>query len=392
MAITETPKVKYYEADSNPTLNGTGAQIPIFIGITGNTTPATGIQKFKNYQACNKTVANGGIGTDVSTNPLLAVLKDFFAEARKVNADDIGIPYVYVIDLGTGKTTGENPTLDNAKWTAAMDLAKSKRDVQTEVYVGFKKGTTVEATATEIIPLLNSAVESIKTDSEDGNPRVAYFTVEGMSDDDLIELTDDTKTKYVQNSRVILTEPTLWGKTLAKIFTTPYYEEPGYTDYRSVSAGTFTERTPEKENELQAAGIVFNHDERAGSEIHPRINLAVSTAFATAPDSRPNDSLLHMRRNVDQLVREAFDVLYRQLKRNETETNLSFLQSDLDVLVDEKISAGYMLDGTQINVAESEINPYDLKVEGVAVPVNSTLLIGFSMYIEQPNAVVRGGN
>ena len=48
--------------------------------------------------------------------------------------------------------------------------------------------------------------------------------------------------------------------------------------------------------------------------------------------------------------------------------------------------------GTEINVVESETNPYDLKVEGAAVPVNSTLLIGFSMYIEAPNATVTGGN
>ena len=87
----------------------------------------------------------------------------------------------------------------------------------------------------------------------------------------------------------------------------------------------------EEELALQDAGIIFIRDEIANSEIHPRINLAVSSAFATTPESRPNDALLHARRNVDNLVRRVYDTLYSQLKRNETETNLSFLQSIADV-------------------------------------------------------------
>lgn len=389
MPITQTPKVTYSEGTSNPTLNGEGAQIPIFIGITGNNNPKTGIQKFKNYAECSKTIANGGIGTDTSSNPLLSVLKDFFEESRKVNADDIGIPYVYVIDLGTGKT---NDTLNTTAFTDAMELAKSKREVEVEIYVGFKK----EDTPSTILGIMNSAYNSIEIDSKDGNPRTAYFTVTDMNDTELMDLTDKaTPTAspvYINKSRVGLIEPLLFGKTLAKILTTHYSEEPGFTDYRSVTPGTFKERTPAEELALQNSGIIFNRDERAGQNIHPKINLAVSTSFSENEDERPNDCLLHMRRNVDQLIREAFEVAYSQLKRNETEVNLSFLQSDLDVLVDEKINKGYMLEGTQILVQESEVNPYDLKIEGVAVPVNSTLLITFSMYIEQPNAIVRGGN
>ncbi len=391
MAITETPKVKYYEGDSNPSLSGEGGQIPIIIGITNNSNPKTGIQKFKNYSACNATVANGGLGTDTATNPLLAFLKEFFEENKKINSDDLSVPYVYVVDLGTGvTTTGEGAnatsTLTTSAWTNAMALAKSKREVQAEIFVGFEKSHGIA----NIIGLLDSAAEKIKDDSEDGNPRIAYFTIKDCTDAELKEIADDTKTNYIQNSRVGLAEYKLFGKTCANILNTPYYEEPGYSDYRSVTPGIFTERTPEEENELQAAGVIFNHDERAGSEIHPKINLAVSTAFGASADSRPNDALLHARRNVDQLIREAYMVLYSQLKNNETENNINYLQADLDVLVNSKIRAGEMMDGTEINVTEDEVNPYDLHAQGVAVPVNSTLLIGFSMYIEQPNAISGG--
>ena len=104
--LVETPKIKYFETESNPTPNGDGAEIPVIIGITGNSTPASGVLKFKNYTAAAKTVANGGIGTDPATNPVLKFLKGFFEENIKKESDDLTVPYVYVIDLGTGKTSG----------------------------------------------------------------------------------------------------------------------------------------------------------------------------------------------------------------------------------------------------------------------------------------------
>lgn len=383
--LNETPKIKYGETDSNPTPNGDGAEIPVIIGITGNSTPATGILKFKNYTAAAKTVANGGIGTDPTTNPVLQFLKDFFEENIKKESDDLAVPYVYVIDLGTGKTSGQSPTLDATAWTAAMASAKIKRDAQAEVYVGFQKTDT----AANIIPIMESALESIRTDAVKGNPRIAYYSVDGMSMTELAALTDSESAKYIQDPRLALIGPfSEFGITCARIFTTHYSEEPGYEQYRSVSVGTFTERTDTEEDTIQNNGIIFNRDEKPGKNVYPKICLAVSTAFAKNPDNRPNDCLLHARRNVDQLIRDAFDVLYPQIKRNETEVNLSYCQADIDTLVSEKKEKGYMMEGTYIDVKESESNPYDLEAEGVAVPVNATELIRFRMYIEAPNTTI----
>lgn len=390
MAITETPKIKYTEVSSDPTVAGDGAEIPVIMGITNNETPATGILTFKNYSAAARSVANGGIGVeaDIATNPLLAYLKKFFKENVKKDSDDLVVPYVYVIDLGAGRTTSNNTTtLTTATFTAAFASAKVKRDAQSEVIVGLKKTDT----AAQIIPIIDAALESIRTDALKGNPRILYFSVDGMTIDELEALTDSTQAKYVQDSRCgLIGLYDEFGITCARIFTTHYSEEPGYAPYRSVPINTFTERTDTKENEIQNAGIIFNHDEKPGKNIYPKINLAVSTSFAKNSDNRPNDCLLHVRRNVDQLIRDAFDVIYPQLKRNETEVNLSYLQADLDTLVSEKILKGYMMEGTYMNVKESASNPYDLEVEGVAVAVNATELINFSMYIEAPNTTIGG--
>ena len=384
--LVETPKIKYFETESNPTPNGDGAEIPVIIGITGNSTPASGVLKFKNYTAAAKTVANGGIGTDPATNPVLKFLKGFFEENIKKESDDLTVPYVYVIDLGTGKTSGQTPTLDNAAWTAAFATAKIKRDAQAEVLVGFQKTDT----AAKIIPIIEAGLAKIKEDAKKGNPRILYYSVDGMTMTELAALNDAEQANYVQDPRVGLVGPfDEFGITCARIFTTHFSEEPGYGEYRSIPAGTFTERTDDEEDEIQNNGIIFNRDEKPGKSVHPKICLAVSTAFAKNPDNRPNDCLLHARRNVDQLIRDAFEVLYPPLKRNETEVNLSYLQADIDTLVSEKKEAGYMMEGTYIDVKESESNPFDLDAEGVAVPVNSTELIRFTMYIEAPVTTVR---
>lgn len=387
MPITETPKVIYKEINSNPILKGNGAQIPVFIGNTGNKTPVEGIQRFKNYTAARRTVENGGIGLDPETNSLLNRVKEFFEETRKTAASEITAPYVYVVDLG------EASLADTKMWTDAMEIVKSKRDIQVEVFCGITaEEVNAEGGVTKMVALMESAYTSIIEDSATGNPRIGYFTVDDISDEDIMKLTSDDETTYIQQSRIVLAEPTSFGKIIGKICTTPSDEEPGYTDFRSIMPGIFNKRTPEQELELQNAGIIFIRDELAGSNIHPKIDLSVSTAFAKQPDLRPNDALLHARRNVDQLVRDVYEVLYAQLKRNETETNLSYLQSSVDVLVQKYIDKGSMMEGTEINVIESDIEPYDLAVEGAAVPVNITALIGFQLYVEAPNITVTGGN
>ena len=113
MALTKIPGL-YYDETAEYQTAGTGGKIPVFIGVTGNSATSgyavdgTQINKFTEWAEVNRTIANGGIGTDTSSNKLLAVLKDFFEEAEIRSTEDLGIPYIYVIDVGGGtrKDTG----------------------------------------------------------------------------------------------------------------------------------------------------------------------------------------------------------------------------------------------------------------------------------------------
>lgn len=385
MNINETPKVKYSYGDNNPLLNGEGAQIPVFIGYTGNTSPNTSVLQFKNYTAATKAVEMKGLGEESDDNILLATIKDFFTEVRKRDLDDITVPYVYAIDLGAVPTTTKNDTTVRAveanTWMEAIALAKTAIDAQVEVYCGFMNEDGVDV----VVPILDSAVESEVKDSEKGNPRDIYFTIHDATDDDLKQYTDDSRTKYIQSSVVGLIEPTDFGKSVGRICCTPSYIEPGYLPFRSIESGEYNKRTAEECDELQSAGIIFINDEHAGSEITTRLNFAVSTAFANT--NKPNDCLFHHRRNVNQLVREIYMVLFKQLKANETKTNIAFVQTDVNNIVKEKIRAETLMKGSECIVTESDTNPYTLSVQGSAIPVNSTVIIQFTMFIEEPNAI-----
>lgn len=386
--ITERPKIISQEQDARTLNVGTGGEIPIFISPTLNTTALSGIGQFTKYDECNKTVANGGIGT-ATTNYLLPILKDFFDESLKINSDDLGVPYIYVKDLGESVPATATP------WANAIRDAKIKNEVRVEAYVFQKPAdATAEATTTlitNVASIMNSVATALESEAEKGKPRIAYFTILGLTDTELRELTKSSNATKIQHSRVYLVEPQDFGKTIARICTTPIPDEPGYYKYRSVEPEHFKERLDsEIDNKdttggiplgLQHCGIVVNVDERTNSDIIPRINLCVATSYALGDENRPNDSLLHARRNVDQLQREAVDIAFNQLKRRETAGYLTDVQADLDVLVYNKIEAGHMKKGTSITVLESENAPEELEIITEAYPVNITGKITMTTYI-----------
>ena len=133
MATSEIPGV-YYDEDVIYALTGEGSKIPVIIGATGNTydeehnpnykVDGTVIRKYYNWDEVNVaiTASNPGVGvySENTTNQLSKFLKEFFEEARLQFNSDVGVPYIYVIDVGDGTV--------KQSWLNAIDLAKSKLD------------------------------------------------------------------------------------------------------------------------------------------------------------------------------------------------------------------------------------------------------------------------
>ena len=372
----------YFSETTEYELEGNGGKIPIFIGKTGNTA-ATGykvdgtqILKFKHYSEACRTIANGGIGTNTETNPLLAVLKDFFEEAEPKSAEDIGIPYIYVIDVGAG-------TAKNA-WLSALTTAKTKPDAIVEAYYGAEN---ISDNGYSLSDFINAAYASISTETANLNLRTGFTTKADATDAQLIAL--NPSSGGILKSRIGIVEPDKFGKHVAMLCCAPYYIEPGFLEYRTVKVGEFKARTDAEITALQAAGIIFGADEVVSDLAVARMNLAVSTAYGATP--RPADAEFHARFNADHLLREVFKAVFSQVKANETVTYIVKAQTKVDAVIDAEVEAERMIpynsengQGTKLTLVESDSDPYDMELVGQIQGINCTHTIDVRITIKNP--------
>ena len=391
MAITKIPGV-YLNEEVDYELSGTGSKIPIWIGLTGNTGTAsykvdgTSIMKFTQYDDLNKATTAGGIGAvtgDTSTNTLNLTLKQFFKESALKQVDDIGVPYIYVIDVGDGT--------DKDAWLNAIETALSKNDADLLAFVGTENITNYSVV--DLMKATRAALETRTTTFEIFN---AFFTKKDATDEQLIALTDATN--GIQKSRIGVVEwdDYRYGKSIARICLTPYSNEVGFLPYRSVEPGTFPDRTSAEKLALQNAGIIFNHDEIVNDAINPRMNLCLATSFAAT--NKPADSMFHARFIADEVLKEIYEVAYPFIKANDTATNLVKLQVKVDTVVDSFIREGECVAwnkdtglGTRLIVQESDKNPYDIEIVGSIQPVNAIIAINVREKINTA-ALYNGGS
>lgn len=333
----------------------------------------TGIGEYITYDENNKPIYH-------EENPLAKRIYEFYQESKLLQSTDIGVPYFYVIDCGDGT--------DVRVWENALETAKTLTDAEVEIYVGAEG---INACTLEEFYI--KAVDSIFEDSEELDLRYGFGTLERQLNESLQEydarlkkLANDLRNNYSTEtlyklSRFGLCEELLFGKTMARICCTPYNTEPGYFVYRSVSPNTFNKRLKEDMKSLQDNGIIFNRDEQVNGKKYPRINLCVACSFGSLTD-RPADSLFHARFNADDLLREVFEACFEQIKRNESETNIAYLQSDINRIVNARVINEEMVPyddrteaGTRLIVMEAEDEPYNLVVTGQIQPVKCTIAI-----------------
>lgn len=382
MTIEQTPNITSIETDHDPMVNGEGAVIPLIIGQTGNTVEADNIQikRYRNIEQVGSSIENGGIG-NAETNMTYQFCKKFLKETKKVYSDDIGLPFIYVIDMGSIDFTNGDA------WAEAFNVAMTQQDVGEINIVGFKKEDKTKSITDDeiatIVGIMSSLNEIMVNDSKKGRPKNALFTVEYSTDEDMMKITDDSKTTFIQKSRIWPCVSDFYPEMCARFCLTPYDGEPGFYDFRSVSAEDVIIRTDNQEELLQNAGINFIRVEMEGNIEHAKLCLGVSSAMARA--ERPADALPHFRRNTDHLLRRIHFAGYPQLKRNELKVNFKMLQSDVDDIVDEEIRKGAMQKGTKAIVSESPSSVPKLHIKTISKPVNSTLYIVSEMYISPPD-------
>lgn len=382
MTIEETPYVEINEVEDN-SVNGDGAYIPVIIGQTGNTVSADNlkVQTFERYEDACATQQNNGIGTNPSTNKSLAFLKPFLDECKPQTLEDIGLPKFYFIDMGN------LPFTNGAAWADAFELAKTKIDAKVEIIVGFKKANVTEDITSEeiatIVGILTSADSSLKNAAKRGNQRQLYFTVEDAADEDMIELTKTTNATKIQSSRILPIEPKRFPEIAARYCVTPYYVEPGFIKFRTVTPDDVDERTQAMEKTLQNAGINFIRREMVSEGEIARICAGVSSA-KTIINNPYHDELPHIRRNVDHLLerihRKASDIL----KDNETSFAVDMLQTDVDDIIGDEIRLRRIKEGTELTVSEAGTKPFYINIKGKVKAINAIYYVDIDYNIQAP--------
>lgn len=379
MVFNKIPGV-YLNEDVDYELSGVGSKIPVFIGKTGNTgtndykVDGSVALKFSNYDELNKAITAGGIGLD---NDLNKVLKNFFEEAKLKQPDDIGVPHVYVIDVGAGTSRDA--------WLTAVETAFSKIDASIMAFVGteniqYTPEGAEEPVTYSVVDLAKAVKVAIDTRTHTFDLWNAFFTKKDATDAQLIALTDATN--GVQKSRIGIIE---WdnyrfGKTVARICLTPFNQEVGFVKYRSVKAGEFPERNLTQKLALQNAGIIFNHDEMYSDEMNPRMNICLATSYAAT--NKPADAMFHARFIADSLLKNIYEAIYPLIKANDTASNLVKIQVKIDTVIDEYIRNGDCISfnkdtglGTRLVAQPSDKDPYDVEIVGSIQPVNAILAI-----------------
>lgn len=393
------------------------------------------LQKFTNFEQVNRSVANGGLGdyeTEKDINPLLKFIHDFCEETKMMTEEYVACPYFYVVDLGVAENLSD--------WISAIETPKLKREIDYEVYIGWdtvKTETTNDNVTTKTItcPTIKdgnndadfiSFILAVNYDLQVnratiGDFRKAFYSISKIDsttkkykdetyykdstnyltiDNELLTLTEllatnnDTNisnnaiatvspaSNTLSKSRIYICEPLHFGKIVGRISITPYDMEPGYYAYNTLTVDDIILRRPSEQLALQLGGVIFNHLEETSSEEYIKINRTQSVSSRLI--NHPPDSLYQARNLVDYLVTKLFDVCYPQLKNKETETNIEYLQTQVNKVVNDSITDGDFIPpytvgnerkGTFMSVQESVDDAYDIELVGMIQPVNCTYSI-----------------
>lgn len=393
------------------------------------------LQSFNNFTQVNRTTldANGkleGLGdyeTEKDDNPLLKVIHDFCEETEMMTEEYVACPYFYVIDLGDAKNLSD--------WISSIETSKIKREIDFEIYVGFDRVMDGTSTASFESFILAVNYDIVVNRQVIGDFRKTFYTIPFKTepatltdntpnpnagkyqqdtyykehyketDTELLALTtalitnndsqfhlNETTDEYdgitlgttntIPKSRIYIIEPLHFGRTIGRITTTPYDMEPGYYPYNTITREQIIMRKPSEKLKLQMGGVIFNQLEETSTEEYVKINRTQS--ISTRIVDHPSDSLFQSRHLCDYLITKVFDACYPQIKNKETETNIEYLRTQVNKIVNDAITDGdfiapYMVGtdrkGTFLNVQESSEDAYDLEVVGMIQPVNCTYSI-----------------
>lgn len=383
--MPSVPYVTYTETSDPVSPQGTGGQVILVVAKSQHTAELTKIFEFNSLQEAQADHATTGIGPDHANNDLLKIITDIFTEAKLRDASDkIGLDKVYAINMGPTPT-------DFTDWQTAVTLSEKKKDVDIELYRF--TGTYTTPYATWITFLSGGLATHLNSLEAKGQPRLAVVSTPSYNETvaNLDKITDYTTypSSNVCHDRIVIVDDQNSVRKLdsiiaSKIACTPPWQDPSYLEYRTPDVyESYIEPTMRSDADLETltSGGFMCSWERIGYPGLGEPVRAVSSAFrkiATMPEAN-----LHIRRNVDYCWKQICAIIMKQLKANDTKSNLQSMQEMAKAFLETQIQEEH-LQAYELEVIPDPADVYGVKVIGKLQPMNAIYFINMSSVIQAP--------
>jgi hypothetical protein len=357
--------------------NGYEGRNIIVIGSAGYTANPTEVYTLYNYEDADKklqpkkeektqpeTEETTETKVKLGINHLKNTIKDIFSEGKPLNpTDTFGLNQVYAINIGP------DATID--KLLTALETSETLYDVDIEVFPKLSN-----------IPALNLIKGHLKKLGGFGDYRIALATTPSQTKvEDLPKITDPNSEQYISSGRVVLhVDSNMLGFFAAKVACTPYFIDPAYGPYRTV---TPTDIPRYRRDELQTlidAGLVVDWpvvDPDIGIRVVEPVH-ARATNFTV--EKTPADAYLHQRLNADHQSKVTDDKARKYIKQNNTETTRQEIIEICKAYLQGEVPS--RINGFSYELYPSLNDPYGLIVKMSILPVKSIHTIEINRVIQ----------
>jgi hypothetical protein len=311
----ESPGIVFNEKVEDMYPRGSGASTILIYGKTPDEEELDKVYNFSNYPD-----ALDEFGPEATGNELLQAIKDVFIEGQKRpdTSDVLGVDQVFAINMGASPSAQD--------WTDAMATADKEQEIELELFAKISD-----------LAVMNSCATRYDTIKVGGEFREGFFTLpEDTTIANAVLYTDPTvvaPATYIRDSNILIHyDPNIQAKFVSKCACNYYYNEPTLGAYRTVTAEQITKMKNADLQTLIQGGIncdMVSRESFNGVRMAESVK-AVATSFREVTGARPNDSLLHRRRNADRQFRMAVDKARAELKLNNTDNGLKVIKEVIE--------------------------------------------------------------
>lgn len=318
------------------------------------------------FKKLKPTSKEGGKTTEGS-NILRSIIHDIFLEGDVTGpSDTFGLNKVYAINIGP------EPTIETL--IKALELSETLYDVEIEAYPELNN-----------IAALNLIKGHLKYLESYGDYRIAIATTPKKATvTDMVKMTNSEEDCYISSGRIVLhVDPDMVGVFAAKVACTPYYEDPAYRPYKSITSGNITKYRREELAELVNAGLVV--DWEIVRSVFGKKVVVVEPVYTHATNytslDTPADAHLHQRLNADHQSKETDEKARVSIKQNNTKTAKHSIELQCQAYLEEEMKKE-RLEGFTYQVYANRKDPYGLIVKMTVKPVKSIHSIEINRIIQ----------